>query len=150
MRWEAINPFFYGRWDGPAQEHHAAQAGQQNLEAATIYNAEGAFDPPTTRAALAAGPTSVLLLAGEVDVNSPPQAVAEYADLFPNATVVVQQGAGHFPWIDDADRFVATVAEFLNKDGEQELRTAAPQRGSRSTPGMSDAALKRGSRLQTG
>ena len=42
-------------------------------------------------------------------MNSPPRSVAEFAGLFPDATLVVQPGAGHYPWLDDADRFVATM-----------------------------------------
>jgi pimeloyl-ACP methyl ester carboxylesterase len=49
----------------------------------------------------------VLLIAGEYDLNSPPAAVAEYAALFPDAALVVQPGAGHHPWLDDPERFVA-------------------------------------------
>jgi proline iminopeptidase len=39
--------------------------------------------------------------------------VAEFADLFSDATLEVQPGAAHYPWLDDADRFVATTAAFL-------------------------------------
>ncbi|MET8325725.1 alpha/beta hydrolase [Streptomyces sp. NPDC005181] len=109
---EAIAPFFYGRWDAVAQKHHAAGR-PGNEEAVALFAAEGAFDPETTRAALAACETPVLLLAGECDLNSPPQSAAEFAGLFPDATLVVQPGAGHYPWLDDADRFVATTAAFL-------------------------------------
>lgn len=38
--------------------------------------------------------------------------------LFPNAEPAVQSGAGHFPWLDDPDRFVATVATFLAPFGQ--------------------------------
>jgi pimeloyl-ACP methyl ester carboxylesterase len=55
----------------------------------------------------------VLLLAGEVDLVVPPRAIAEFAGLFPNAKLVIQPGAGHFPWLDDADRFVEATAAFL-------------------------------------
>lgn len=109
----AIDPFFYGRWDAAAQAHQAAQDGHRNDEAAAAFGAEGAYDPDATRAALAAINAPVLVLAGEVDLNSIPSVVAEYAELFPNAEFVVQPGAGHFPWLDDADRFVATTATFL-------------------------------------
>ncbi|MEU4211061.1 alpha/beta hydrolase [Streptomyces sp. NPDC026206] len=110
--WAAIAPFFCGRWDAAAQKHHAAsQPG--NLEAVALFAAEGAFDPEATRAALAACEAPVLLLAGEFDLNSPPQSVAELAGLFSDATLDVQPGAGHYPWLDDADRFVATTAAFL-------------------------------------
>jgi proline iminopeptidase len=112
-RWKAIDPFFYGRWDAVAQAHQAAQDGQRNNEAAAAFGAEGAFDPQATRAALAAFDGPVLLLAGEVDLNTIPGVVAEYAGLFPNAEFVIQPKAGHYPWLDDADRFVATTATFL-------------------------------------
>jgi pimeloyl-ACP methyl ester carboxylesterase len=42
----------------------------------------------------------VLLLAGEFDWTTP-VAAAEFADLFPNAQLVVQPGAGHFPRLYD-------------------------------------------------
>lgn len=110
--WEAVAPFFWGRWDAVARQHHAA-ARPGNEEAVAFFGAEGAFDPPATRAALAACRAPVLLLTGEFDLNSPPAATAEFAGLFPDARLVVQPGAGHYPWLDDAGRFVATVAAFL-------------------------------------
>ncbi|MFG1704213.1 alpha/beta fold hydrolase [Nonomuraea sp. M3C6] len=111
--WAAIAPFSYGRWDAVAQAHHAAEDKQRNWEAAAAFGAEGAFTPDVTRAALATFGAPVLLLAGEGDVGAPPPVMAEYTELFPNATLVVQSGAGHFPWLDDAEQFVATVAAFL-------------------------------------
>ncbi|SCF57593.1 alpha/beta fold hydrolase [Streptomyces sp. Ncost-T10-10d] len=110
--WEAITPFFWGRWDAAAQQHHAASR-PNNKEAVALFAAEGAFDPETTRAALAGCGTPALLLAGEFDLNSPSQSAAEFATLFPDATLVVQPGAGHYPWLDDADQFVAITAAFL-------------------------------------
>ncbi|MGW0957662.1 alpha/beta fold hydrolase [Streptomyces gelaticus] len=109
---EAISPFFCGRWDAAAQQHRAASR-PDNEEAVALFAAEGAFTPDATRAALAGLRSPVLLLAGELDVNSPPRSVAEAAALFPDALLAVQPGAGHCPWVDDADRFVATVAAFL-------------------------------------
>jgi pimeloyl-ACP methyl ester carboxylesterase len=111
--WEAIAPFFCGRWNAAAQSHHAAASRPSNPEAARCFASEGAFDPETTRAALAACETPALLLAGEFDMNSPPQSAAEFAGLFPDAALVVQPGAGHYPWLDDTDRFLATTAAFL-------------------------------------
>lgn len=109
---DAITPFFYGRWDEAAAEHHA-DSRPRNEEAVALFGSEGAFTPEGTRKALAAFPAPVLLLAGEFDLNSPPAPTAEFASLFPHATYVVQPGASHFPWLDDADRFVATASEFL-------------------------------------
>ncbi|MFE2724049.1 alpha/beta fold hydrolase [Kitasatospora sp. NPDC059327] len=110
--WAAIDPFFHGRWDAAARE--LQEAGRPaNREAVAEFGAEGAFDPAATRAALNALTAPALLLTGEFDLNSPPNAVAEFAGLFPDSRLVVQPGAGHYPWLDDADRFVAATAGFL-------------------------------------
>ncbi|MBG0826905.1 alpha/beta hydrolase [Planomonospora sp. ID67723] len=112
--WAAVAPFFYGRWDAVAQAHQAAEEGQRDDEVARASTAGGAFDPDAARAALAAFGAPVLLLAGEVDLGAAPRVVAKFAALFPGARLVVQPGAGHYPWLDDADRFTATVAAFLD------------------------------------
>lgn len=111
--WNVIAPFSYGRWDKAAQEHQAAGDERMNTEIVAAFGAEGAFAPDTARTALARFTAPVLLLAGETDLGAPPRTVAEFADLFPNAGLVVQPGAGHYPWLDDADRFVATTTAFL-------------------------------------
>ncbi|MER5379383.1 alpha/beta hydrolase [Streptomyces sp. NPDC002688] len=115
----AIAPFWYGRWDEAARAHRAAEDAHKNHEAAARH-LDGAFAPDETRAALGRLACSVLVLAGEVDLNSPPPAMAALADLFPHAELVVQPGAGHFPWLDDADRFVATTAAFLGRPAFRE------------------------------
>jgi proline iminopeptidase len=112
--WAATAPFFYGRWDAAAQAHDAAEQEQTNEDAAAAFAAEGAFDPDTARAAAAALGSPVLIIGGDLDLQRPPAVTAEFAGLFPNASLVVQAGAGHFPWLDDPDRFVAAVTEFLS------------------------------------
>ncbi|WP_176741426.1 hypothetical protein [Streptomyces sp. LUP30] len=41
--------------------------------------------------------------------------MAEFADLFTNAELAVQPGAGQHPWLDDADRFGVTTTDFLGQ-----------------------------------
>jgi proline iminopeptidase len=108
--WEAIVPFTYGRWDDTARAHAAAQ---RYPEAAAAFGAEGAYDPPTTRAALAAFPAPVLVIAGGKDMAAPARVVAEYAALFPNATLHTLATGGHFPWLDDPAWFNTTLTTFL-------------------------------------
>jgi proline iminopeptidase len=79
----AIAPFFYGRWDTAA------------------------------RAAVATFGSPVLVLAGGVDLLWPPGVVGELAALFPAAQLVVQPGAGHYPWLDDPEWFVSAITAFL-------------------------------------
>jgi proline iminopeptidase len=112
--WAAVAPFFYGRWDAAAQAHDAAGEEQTNEEAAVAFAAEGAFDPAATRAGLADLRTPVLVIGGSLDLQRPPAVTTEYAALFANSRLVVQPGAGHFPWLDDSNQFVAAVTEFLN------------------------------------
>ncbi|MGV9990186.1 alpha/beta fold hydrolase [Streptomyces sp. NPDC003374] len=125
--WQAVAPFFYARWDGAARAHRAAEDGQRNQRAAQVFAADGAFDPDAVRAALGRFTPPVLVLAGEFDVAAPPPVMAEYARLFPNAALVVQDGAGHFPWLDDAGRFADIVLAFLEGRGG----------GPRDVPGVS-------------
>jgi pimeloyl-ACP methyl ester carboxylesterase len=113
--WQAIAPFSYGRWDETARAHQAAGDERLNPEIVAAFGAEGAFDPTATRATLARFAPPVLLLAGEVDLGAPPATIAEFAELFPNAELVIQPGAGHHPWLDDAEHFVAATAGFLNR-----------------------------------
>ncbi|MCT9005905.1 alpha/beta fold hydrolase [Streptomyces rhizosphaerihabitans] len=124
----AIAPFWYGRWDEAARAHRDAEDDHKNHEAAARY-ADGAFAPDATRAALAHLGSSVLVLAGEVDLNSPPPAMARVAALFPAAELVVQPGAGHFPWLDDPERFVTTTAAFLARPAGQLPTDETPPTG---------------------
>ncbi|WP_155057521.1 alpha/beta fold hydrolase [Streptomyces blattellae] len=110
---QAIAPFSYGRWDDVARAHQAASDAEDNGEVMAAFAAEGAFTPDATRKALADFGAPVFLLAGAVDLAAPPHVMAEYAALFPDAELVVQPGAGHFPWLDDEEGFTETVAGFL-------------------------------------
>ncbi|WP_328907430.1 alpha/beta hydrolase [Streptomyces sp. NBC_00234] len=111
--WDAVVPFFYGRWDAEAQAHAATDIEQSNEEAAGLYGSAGAFDPAGARAGLAALDARVLVLAGELDSGPLPRVAAEFAELLPRAEQSVQPGAGHFPWLDDPHRFTETVSTFL-------------------------------------
>ena len=112
--WLAMAPFFYGRWDATAEAHAAADEEQTNEKAAGVFAAAGAFDPAATRAGLAAFGSPVLVLAGGVDLTRPPKVVEEFAGFFPAAQFLLQPGAGHYPWLDDAGWFVSALTAFLD------------------------------------
>jgi pimeloyl-ACP methyl ester carboxylesterase len=107
-------PFFYGRWDAAAIAHAAVTVERTNEEGAEVFVSPGAFDPEATRAALKSFTSPVLVLAGEVDLNTVPRIAAEYAGLFPHAKQVIQPGAGHSPWLDDPGAFTSAVVAFLD------------------------------------
>ncbi|WP_318212749.1 alpha/beta hydrolase [Streptomyces sp. SJL17-1] len=135
---EIVAPFAYGRWDAAAQEHAAREAEQMNWEAAPAYHGEGAYTPEATRRAITALTAPVLVLAGEYDAGPTPAKAAEAAALFPDAELVVLPGAGHFPWVDDAEAFVRTLAAFLDPEVRtvtvDGVRLAYRVRGSEDAP----------------
>ncbi|KQX49961.1 MULTISPECIES: alpha/beta hydrolase [unclassified Streptomyces] len=135
---EIVAPFGYGRWDAAAREHASAENGQSHWAAAAAYHGEGAYDPERTRRALTALTAPVLILAGEYDAGPTPAKAAEAAACFPGAELVVQPGAGHFPWVDDADAFVRPVAAFLDPEVRtvtvDGVRLAHRVRGSEDAP----------------
>lgn len=45
--------------------------------------------------------------------GAPPRMVAEFTGLLSDVRLVDQPGAGHFPWLDNADQFVAAILTFL-------------------------------------
>jgi pimeloyl-ACP methyl ester carboxylesterase len=108
----ASRPPYYGRWDAAAQAHATVgvaerhQAAREGFFAATI-------DPPATRAALDKLTAPVLLYAGDLDPLVTPAMVAQAGPLFNDATVTVQSGAAHYPWVDDPAAFAAAISSFL-------------------------------------
>ncbi|OIJ98412.1 alpha/beta fold hydrolase [Streptomyces colonosanans] len=111
----AFMPFWYGRWDAAARAHSDADEQQTNEPAADIYGSHGAYDPPTTRAALARLTAPVLLLAGELDGWCYPELAGRVTEAVPHAEFAVQPGAGHYPWLDDPERFTARVDDFFGR-----------------------------------
>ncbi|MFF1482024.1 alpha/beta fold hydrolase [Streptomyces sp. NPDC058301] len=115
--WDAVAPFFYGRWDAAARAHSATEVEQTNAEAAEAYASPGAFSPAAARAVMETLDAPVLLLAGELDSGPLPRVAAGIADLFPKAELTVQPGSGHYPWLDDPLGFTRTVSAFLEAGG---------------------------------
>lgn len=103
---KAIAPFWHGRWDDAAR---ALDDHPRNEEGVKQYYADGALDPKKTREALANLDVPTTFIAGEYDVALPPNLAREYAAMFKRVKLIVQPGAGHFPWVDDAAAFTGAV-----------------------------------------
>ena len=113
--WDAIAPFFYGRWDAAAQAHAAGEADELTPNAFSIYfAADGAIDVPANRAGLGRMTAEVLVVVGETDFQPTVRSANELAQLIPRATVAVQPRAGHFPWLDNPAAFASIVTDFLD------------------------------------
>jgi pimeloyl-ACP methyl ester carboxylesterase len=109
----AYMPILYGRWDDAAKAHVDVGVSERSGPLRAGFRADGAFNPAATVAAIARLTAPVLVFAGEFDANPTPETTAEGARSFPNATVIVQPGAGHFPWLDDPTAFTAAINSFL-------------------------------------
>lgn len=110
--WLLYARFSYGRWDDDIAAYESASDDEfRNEEAGSIYSSPEAFDPERIKAKLAALSAPVLILAAEYDAVPRPSVAKLAANCFPNARVVLQDRAGHFPWIDDPTEFVRLVAE---------------------------------------
>ncbi|MFI6642858.1 alpha/beta fold hydrolase [Streptomyces sp. NPDC050504] len=112
----AAAPLAYGRWDDAARAHAQAGDAETNWDALPAFHGEGAYAPDATRAALAGFTAPVLVLAGSHDSGPTPRRAAELAALFPAGELVVQAGAGHYPWVDDPGAFARAVAAFLDPE----------------------------------
>jgi len=109
----AAAAFQYGRWDEVAQRHAAGMSEEVIAGAAAIFYADGAFDVPATTAELARLDAEVLIVVGEKDFLLTRSRGEQLAKLFPRATMAVQEGAGHYPWVDNATEFVSIVSPFF-------------------------------------
>ena len=112
--YRASRPFYYSRWDETARAHATVGVAERHQAARLGFFADGAFDAASVTAALMSLTAPVLLYAGELDPLVRPAVVREAAPLFSDATVVVQAGAAHFPWVDDPAAFAAAIGSFLS------------------------------------
>jgi pimeloyl-ACP methyl ester carboxylesterase len=63
-----------------------------------------------------------LLVWGERDPDVPLAAGRTMERLIPQAQLVVFENAGHFPYLDQFDRFRLVVGRFLRDNGEPSMR----------------------------
>lgn len=109
----ATRPFFYGRWDERTQAH-AASADRQSSRRAELGFGAGAQEVDRTAllAGLQALTAPVLVVGGERDALTGVVSVQEVASSFTHAETVVLPGAGHFPWVDEPEAFLAAVRQW--------------------------------------
>ena len=90
-------------------EHTRPPTGHSAYFAATEWFHDGAFDADRTKHALADLAVPVRILVGELDTWPNERGAAKLAAVFPDATVTVLPGAGHFPWVDDQASYSSAV-----------------------------------------
>ena len=108
-------PFSYGRW-GAREQAHAATADHQCSKRALLGFGFGAdeIDLPELVSGLQGVTGPVLVLGGSRDGLTGVASVQLVADCFTDAQVVVIDGAGHYPWVDEPQAFRTAVEGFLS------------------------------------
>jgi proline-specific peptidase len=107
-------PFYYGRWDDRTQQHAAAADRQMSPRAETGI-AAGLRAAGDRTAELSAVDVPTLVVAGGLDVITPPSGGRRLAESLPAAEFVLLDGVGHFPWVDGPEEFAAAVESFLDR-----------------------------------
>jgi pimeloyl-ACP methyl ester carboxylesterase len=113
----AMRPIFYGRWDDATKAHaEAADAEMDPVAERSFYPPDHVAERPRCAAvvqALSAVESPVLVVAGDRDGATGVESAHAVAASFPNARLEVLPGVGHFPWVEEPERFRALVADFL-------------------------------------
>jgi pimeloyl-ACP methyl ester carboxylesterase len=108
-----MRPFWYGRWDERTQAHAASADEQVSLRAAAGYAPSAGYDAAAAADELRAVKAQVLVVVGSLDALTGASVGQRFVDVLPDACASVIEGAGHFPWVDQPERFAAVVRDFL-------------------------------------
>lgn len=111
IRSEDWTPFFYGRWNDDARVH-AGREDEQRSAAATDGFGLGSVDPAELMAGMAQVDVPVLIVGGSLDPLGPAVST-HWAGLLPRAEVVIVDGVGHYPWVDDPAAVRGVLEAFL-------------------------------------
>ena len=110
----ALLPFHYSRWDDRAQTH-AARAEALMSKRAQLGYVTGAdqVDLFAMVASLSQVTAPVLVAGAPRDAVAGRLSAELVASSFPSSTLVLVEGAGHHPWVDEPAAFRAAVDPFL-------------------------------------
>ncbi|MDQ1713976.1 MAG: proline iminopeptidase [Frankiaceae bacterium] len=110
----AARPLFYGPWNDVTAAHAAGADSEMDAVAEAHFTPPpGTVDDAAIVAALMSVTAPVLVVAGSVDAGPGVKAAYAVAESFPNATVEVLDGLGHFPWVEQPAAFTPVVQAFL-------------------------------------
>jgi pimeloyl-ACP methyl ester carboxylesterase len=111
----AFRPFMYGGWEDRQRAHAAAADHEQDAAAEEGYWQPGDIELGELTDRLAVMNVPTLVVAGAADAVTGVAAARAVADGLPGAELVVLDGCGHFPWVDEPARFRAVVERFCQQ-----------------------------------
>ncbi|WP_405021061.1 alpha/beta hydrolase [Kitasatospora sp. NBC_00070] len=108
-------PFSWYRWSREryAEYRHGHAGSVPWVRDAFYAGAPAPGERAARLARLSAGTTPVLVLAGAADALIGTVPARRVAECHPGARLEVLAESGHRPWVEEPDRFVRTVTEFL-------------------------------------
>lgn len=110
--WAGQMPFFCADPDGPACAALIAALDAVRFRVDVAHDGV-AFEPYDVRAALARVEVPVLAVGGAGDRVTPPAASAEIAQCAARGALAIVEGAGHFPYAERPEAYLALVRGFL-------------------------------------
>lgn len=114
--WRGQLPFFCADPDGPARAALAERLDAVRFRVDAVRD-EDAFDGYDVRAALRRVEVPVLAIAGAEDRVLLPEHSEEIADLAPRGTLRIVERAGHFPYAERPEAYLAALAPALEPGG---------------------------------
>lgn len=110
--WRGQMPFFCADPDGPACEALVDRLGSVRFRVDVARDSD-AFGPFDVRSALAAVDVPVLAIGASEDRSTPPAASAEIAACARHGDVRIVEHAGHFPYAEQPEAYLAALASVL-------------------------------------
>jgi pimeloyl-ACP methyl ester carboxylesterase len=108
---QKLGPTSYARW-GEREQTHAAKMVPNQVDAMRrFWNAR--VDGEKVRARLGFVDAPVLVITGGLDAATGVNAGRAWAKAFPNGRHENIPESGHIPWVDEPEKFVSLVREFL-------------------------------------
>lgn len=111
--WEVMLPLYFHTWDDTIGGRMIKRGVDDPLVAAYMF--EKVIPNYDVRAGLPSVSVPTLVCSGRHDWVTPVSECEAVAELIPNAELVMFESSGHMPFIEEQDRFVAVVRDFLKR-----------------------------------
>lgn len=108
--WLTLFPLYFAKASASRIASYAARTSYNLATRRAIIPTFAAYD---LRARLHELRMPVLVIVGAKDWTTPPEEANELADGLPNAQLVVFPESGHYPFLEETERFASVVRDFL-------------------------------------
>ncbi|MGH7660082.1 MAG: alpha/beta fold hydrolase [Vulcanimicrobiaceae bacterium] len=110
--WRILFPLYFAQ---ATQTQIDSYAGRTSYNLATRRAILPTFEGYDVRASLAELRMPALVIVGKHDWITPPGEARELAGALPNARLVVFESSGHYPFLEEGERFATVVEAFLRE-----------------------------------